>query len=101
MEVVIIEDEQLTADDLAKTIRKINPDIHIAALLSSVEDAIEWFKQNEHPDLIFSDIQLGDGLCFDIFKSIEIKSLVVFCTAYDEYALTAFKTNGRLYFETI
>lgn len=94
MEVVIIEDEQLTADDLAKTIRKINPDIHIAALLSSVEDAIEWFKQNEHPDLIFSDIQLGDGLCFDIFKNIEIKSLVVFCTAYDEYALTAFKTNG-------
>ena len=94
MKIVIIEDEQLTANDLAKTIRKINPDIIIVALLYSVEDAIAWFKQNEHPDLIFSDIQLGDGLCFDIFKSMEITSPVVFCTAYDEYALTAFKTNG-------
>ena len=94
MKIVIIEDEQLTANDLVKTIRKINPDITIAALLYSVEDAIVWFKKNEHPDLIFSDIQLGDGLCFDIFKSMEITSPIVFCTAYDEYALTAFKTNG-------
>jgi two-component system, LytTR family, response regulator LytT len=94
VKIVIIEDEQLTANDLAKTIRKINPDINIVTFLYSVEDAIVWFKQNEHPDLIFSDIQLGDGLCFDIFKTIEIKSPIVFCTAYDEYALTAFRTNG-------
>ncbi len=94
MKIVIIEDEQLTANDLVKTIQRINPDMNIVAVLYSVEDAITWFKQNEHPDLIFSDIQLGDGLCFDIFKSMEITSPVVFCTAYDEYALTAFKTNG-------
>jgi len=94
VKIVIIEDEQLTANDLANTIRKINPDITIVALLYSVEDAIAWFRQNEHPDLIFSDIQLGDGLCFDIFKILEITSPVVFCTAYDEYVLTAFKTNG-------
>jgi two-component system, LytTR family, response regulator LytT len=94
MKIVIIEDEQLTANDLVKTIQKINPDITTVALLYSVEDAIAWFKQNEHPDLIFSDIQLGDGLCFEIFKSMEITSPIVFCTAYDEYALTAFKTNG-------
>ena len=94
MRIAIIEDEQLTANDLVKTIRKINPYINIVALLYSVEDAVAWFKHNEHPDLIFSDIQLGDGLCFDIFKSMEITSPIVFCTAYDEYALTAFKTNG-------
>jgi DNA-binding LytR/AlgR family response regulator len=94
MKIVIIEDEQLTANDLVKTIQKINPDVNIVALLYSVEDAIAWFKRNEHPDLIFSDIQLGDGSCFDIFKNMKITSPVVFCTAYDEYALTAFKTNG-------
>lgn len=94
MKIVIIEDEQLTADDLAKTILKLTSEAQVIAKLHSVEDAIAWFKKNEHPDLIFSDIQLGDGLCFEIFKSQPITSPVIFCTAYDEFALTAFKANG-------
>lgn len=94
MNIVIIEDEQLTADDLAENIVSLDPEAQIAAKLYSVHDAISWFKKNEHPDLIFSDIQLGDGLCFEIFKSLPITSPVIFCTAFDEYALTAFKANG-------
>jgi two-component system, LytTR family, response regulator LytT len=94
MKIVIIEDEQLTANELAKTILKYNPDGQIVATLNSVEDASAWFKNNEHPDLIFSDIQLGDGLCFEIFKSQSVTTPVIFCTAYDEYALAAFQANS-------
>jgi len=94
MKIVIIEDEKLTADDLAETILKINPKVHIPAILNSVTESISWFQGNEKPDLIFSDIQLGDGLCFEIFKAVSVTVPVIFCTAYDEYALNAFKANG-------
>jgi two-component system, LytTR family, response regulator LytT len=94
MKIVIIEDEKLTADDLAETILKINPKVHITAILNSVTESISWFQRNEKPDLIFSDIQLGDGLCFEIFKAVSVTVPVIFCTAYDEYALNAFKANG-------
>lgn len=94
MKIVIIEDEKLTADDLSETILRIVPDVQIVATLNSVNLAISWFQKNEHPDLIFSDIQLGDGLCFEIFKSITTGTPVIFCTAYDEYALKAFNANG-------
>jgi DNA-binding LytR/AlgR family response regulator len=94
MTIVIIEDEKLTADDLAETIVKADPKAQILASLSSVKEAIAWFRDNEKPDLIFSDIQLGDGLSFEIFKSISSTIPVIFCTAYDEYALNAFKVNG-------
>jgi two-component system, LytTR family, response regulator LytT len=94
MKIVIIEDEQLTADDLAETILKITPGVQIVARLSSVKDAVIWFKKNEQPDLIFSDIQLGDGLCFEIFRKQSVSAPVIFCTAFDEYALAAFKANG-------
>jgi two-component system, LytTR family, response regulator LytT len=94
MKIVIIEDEQLTADDLAETILKVSPGVHIVARLSSVKNAVSWFKKNEQPDLIFSDIQLGDGLCFEIFRKHPISTPVIFCTAFDEYALTAFKAHG-------
>ena len=94
MKIVIIEDEQLTADDLAETILKVSPGAQIIARLSSVKDAVSWFRKNEQPDLIFSDIQLGDGLCFEIFKKHPISTPVIFCTAFDEYALTAFKAHG-------
>jgi two-component system response regulator LytT len=63
-------------------------------MLHSVEEAIRWFEINEHPDLIFLDIQLSDGLSFEIFEAVEIKSAVIFTTAYDEYALQAFKLNS-------
>jgi two-component system, LytTR family, response regulator LytT len=94
MKIVIIEDEQLTADDLAETILKVSPGAQIVARLSSVKDAVAWFRKNEQPDLIFSDIQLGDGLCFEIFRKEPITTPVIFCTAFDEYALTAFKAHG-------
>jgi DNA-binding LytR/AlgR family response regulator len=68
--------------------------IKAETLLHSVEEAIDWFQNNEHPDLIFLDIQLSDGLSFEIFEAIDIKSAVIFTTAYDEYALQAFKLNS-------
>ena len=94
MTIVIIEDEHLTAEDLAETILKADSKIVITAILNSVKEGINWFKNNEQPDLIFSDIQLGDGLSFEIFKSVSSTVPVIFCTAYDEYALNAFKVNG-------
>ncbi len=94
MKIVIIEDEKLTAADLAETIQSVQPDARIVAILYSVSSAVNWFRNNEPPDLIFSDIQLGDGLSFEIFKTVPTDSPVIFCTAYDEYALKAFDTNG-------
>jgi len=95
MKIVIIEDEQLIAVDLAETIQKVEPDVQIISILKSVSDAIGFFKSTaKMPDLVFSDIQLGDGLSFEIFNSIECSFPVIFCTAYNEYALNAFRTNG-------
>jgi two-component system response regulator LytT len=97
MRIVIIEDEKLTASDLAETILTVVPDSRIIAILESVKSAIDWFHENDRPDLVFSDIQLGDGLCFEIFKTISNHAPVIFCTAYDEYALKAFDANGIAY----
>jgi DNA-binding LytR/AlgR family response regulator len=94
MKIVIIEDEKLTARDLAKTINVVEPDFEIAALLHSVEDAIDFFKTKPEIDLIFSDIELGDGLSFEIFEKQRITTPIIFCTAYNQYALEAFKTVG-------
>lgn len=94
MKIVIIEDEKLTAEDLADVIVKLQPDVQLMATLGSVKEGLEYFKNNPAPDLIFSDIQLGDGLSFDIFKAINITAPIVFCTAYNEYALNAFRTTG-------
>jgi len=92
MKVVIIEDERLTADDLKQTIRQTDASVEIVATLKSVKEGLAWFKANPSPDLIFSDIQLGDGLSFEILSNLHVP--VIFCTAYDEYALNAFKANG-------
>jgi two-component system, LytTR family, response regulator LytT len=94
MTIVIIEDEQLTTDHLAKTILKADPEAQIVARLRSVKESIAWFKNNENPDLIFCDIQLGDGLSFEIFKAVSSTTPVIFCTAFDEYALNAFKVHS-------
>ncbi|HEY4789626.1 MAG TPA: LytTR family DNA-binding domain-containing protein, partial [Bacteroidales bacterium] len=94
MRIVIIEDEKITADELAATIQKLEPGCMIEAILDSVQTALTYFRVNEEPDLIFSDVQLGDGLSFEIFSTCKISAPVIFCTAYDEYALNAFKTNG-------
>ena len=92
MTTIIIEDEKPAARLLQRKLGKLN--IEVGVMLHSVEESIEWFSRNEHPDLIFLDIQLSDGLSFEIFEKIEIKSAVIFTTAYDEYALKAFKLNS-------
>jgi len=97
MKVIIIEDEILMAKDLGQTLKNINPNIDIIAILSSVEEAMVFFKTNPKAELIFSDIELEDGLSFEIFKLIKIDIPVIFCTAYDEYALDAFDANGIEY----
>jgi DNA-binding LytR/AlgR family response regulator len=94
MNIVIIEDEPLTAEDLEDTLVEVEPATRITAVLASVKAAVAYFQQNPAPDLIFSDIQLGDGLSFEIFQTVQITRPVVFCTAYNEYALEAFKANG-------
>lgn len=94
MKVVIIEDEALTAEDLAEMLLKLPDGIEVVKILPSVQEAIIYFKHNSSPDLIFCDIQLGDGYSFEIFKAVRIDAPVIFCTAYDEYALQAFKNNG-------
>jgi two-component system, LytTR family, response regulator LytT len=94
MKIVIIEDEILTAKDLKKSLLAIDNEIEILAILQSVEESIEYLSENKKIDLIFSDIQLGDGLSFDIFERIQNTTPVIFCTAYNEYALKAFDTYG-------
>lgn len=92
LRIVIIEDEKLTAMDLSDTLKSIDSEIDIITILPSVKKSIDFFKKRSDYDLIFSDIQLSDGISFNIFKSIDIKKPVIFCTAYDQYALNAFKT---------
>ena len=94
MKIVIIEDEPLMAKDLAAALQQLDPSIVINAILSSVNQACIYFAGHELPDLVFSDIQLGDGLSFEIFRQQQVQVPVIFCTAYDEYALEAFKANG-------
>ncbi|HET8754038.1 MAG TPA: LytTR family DNA-binding domain-containing protein [Salinimicrobium sp.] len=92
MKTIIIEDENPSARRLKRMLEKLN--VEVVATLSSVQEAIDWFQKNENPELIFLDIQLSDGLSFEIFENLEIHSAVIFTTAYDEYALQAFKLNS-------
>lgn len=92
MNTIIIEDEKPAARRLGRLLSELN--IEVTAMLHSVEEAILWFKNNPHPDLIFLDIQLSDGLSFEIFDEVEVHSAIIFTTAYDEYALQAFKLNS-------
>lgn len=97
MKIIIIEDEALVANDLAASLKKIRPNVEIQQLLGSAKEAIAYFQNNPLPDLIFSDIQLGDGLSFEIAEHIQFTVPIIFCTAFDEYAIEAFKTNGIEY----
>ncbi len=97
MRILIIEDEKLTANDLAFSIKEVRPNFTVIKILTSVKSAINYLKKKPAIDLIFSDIQLTDGLSFEIFKAIEIEAPIIFCTAYDEYALNAFDVNGIAY----
>jgi DNA-binding LytR/AlgR family response regulator len=92
MNVLIIEDEKPAARRLSRMLDDLG--VQVNEMLHSVEESIAWFQENEHPDLIFLDIQLSDGLSFEIFEHVQISSAIIFTTAYDEYALKAFKLNS-------
>ncbi len=93
MKVAIVEDELIASESLQDKILSIRPNTEIVATLRSVHQAVQWFEQNEQPDLLFMDIQLSDGLSFCIFDQTEVTCPTVFTTSYDEYALRAFEVN--------
>ncbi|WP_298148631.1 LytTR family DNA-binding domain-containing protein [Flavobacterium sp.] len=97
MRIIIIEDEKHTANNLAKTLTNLRPEIEIVAIINSVDNGNKYFSSYIKVDLIFSDIQLGDGLAFDILDKVNDNTPVIFCTAYNEYALQAFKNFGIEY----
>ena len=90
---LIIEDEKPAARKLERLL-SLFPELELVATLHSVEEGIEWFQNNPHPDLIFSDIVLGDGLSFDIFEKVPSRSFMIYTTAFDQYTLKAFKLNS-------
>jgi len=94
MKVLIIEDEAPAFRRLQKVLEEINSEIEIIEVIDSVQDSVKWLKNHNLPDLIFMDIQLSDGLSFEIFDEIKINTPVIFTTAFDEYMLRAFKVNS-------
>jgi len=94
MKVVIIEDESLAAEKLQRLLQQVDEQIEVVKVLESVEESVNWFSQNSSPDLVFMDIQLDDGISFEIFDSLKMDAPVIFTTAYNEYAIRAFKVNS-------
>lgn len=94
MTILIIEDEELTARKLQRLLLDVEPAAIIAGTTVSVDESVDWLRTNPQPDLIFMDIELADGQSFDIFGKVTVKSPVIFTTAYDEYAIKAFRVNS-------
>jgi DNA-binding LytR/AlgR family response regulator len=94
MKVIILEDEARAANYLERLILRIDPELKVTTKLESVRDAVPYLTTHKDIDLIFADVQLADGLSFEIFGQVEVKSPIIFTTAYDHYAIEAFKTNG-------
>lgn len=94
MKALIIEDEQPNARMLAEMLQKLRPGWEVTAILETVKQSVAWLQTHAHPDLILMDIQLSDGICFSIFEQIEVKSSIIFTTAFDNYAIQAFKVNS-------
>ncbi len=94
MKIVIIEDETAAARNLQSIVRSVIPEAEIVALLESVEESVEWLSSNPSPDLLLVDIHLGDGESFRIFDLVDVACPIIFTTAYDQYALEAFKVNS-------
>ena len=92
--VVIVEDEAVAAQRLTKLLAEADAEIQVAQVLQTIEDSVEWFSDNPAPDLVFMDIQLSDGISFRIFDKVRITCPIIFTTAYDQYALDAFKVNS-------
>ncbi len=97
MRIAIIEDEPMAAERLEKLILQLDPAIEVTGRCDSVQKSVKWFRENNPPDLLFLDIQLGDGLSFEIFEQVEINCPVIFTTAYDNYAIEAFRLNSIAY----
>lgn len=97
MNYLIIEDEQYNAELLKGLVEKTSPRMNLLAILPSIQESVEWLNTHSHPDVIFMDIRLADGLSFEIYNQVTIQSPVIFTTAYDEYALQAFKVYGAAY----
>ncbi|MFM7311270.1 MAG: LytR/AlgR family response regulator transcription factor [Flavobacteriales bacterium] len=97
MRVLLIEDEHLAMRRLKKMLLESMPEAQILAELDSVESSVHWLKSNPDPEVIFTDVQLADGTCFDIFNSHSTKAKIIFITAYNEYALDAFKISAADY----
>ena len=94
MRILIVEDEPLAAAQLAAHLSALKPDAEIVQVCDTVKSAVEWLQNNEAPDLSFFDIQLGDGLSFEIFEQVDFRQPVIFVTAYNQYAIQAFKVNS-------
>ena len=94
MNILIIEDEIPAGKRLSQLINRFKPEARILSVIDSVEASVKWLKSNTSPSLIFMDIQLADGLSFDIFTQVSVQSPVIFTTAYDQYTLKAFKVNS-------
>lgn len=94
---IIIEDEPKAAQELKEILVQVRPEITIIKMMGSVEESINWMQSHESPDLIFSDIQLSDGISFEIYRQVKVTAPIIFCTAFDEYMLRAFEANGIAY----
>jgi two-component SAPR family response regulator len=94
MKAIIIEDEKLSAEHLSNLLKKIDSSIEVIAIYDSVKKSVDGFKNGTTADLLFMDVHLADGISFDIFSKVAIDTPVIFTTAYDDYAIKAFKTNS-------
>ena len=94
MKTVIVEDEKAAVRNLVSLLKEVEPDVEVVTVLDSIEATIEWFGNHPMPELVFMDIHLADGSAFEIFEHISITCPIIFTTAYDEYALRAFKVNS-------
>ena len=94
MKLLVVEDETLLARQLISLVTALEPQAQVVGQTAGIENTLEWLATNPAPDLVFMDIELADGQCFEIFNRYPVKSPVIFTTAYDEYALRAFKVNS-------
>lgn len=97
MKYLIIEDEPLAQQELVRMLKSLDPNFELLGSIDSVYESVNWLKNNGQPDIIFMDIHLSDNICFDIFNKVDVAAPVIFTTAYDQYAIEAFKTNGIAY----
>ncbi|MDD4754612.1 MAG: LytTR family DNA-binding domain-containing protein [Prolixibacteraceae bacterium] len=94
IKIILVEDEEYNLRLLEEMIKKVRPGWEVLKTFESVKGTVKWLRENSPPDLLFMDIQLADGLCFSVFDQVDVKSMVIFTTAYDNYALRAFKVNS-------